>query len=159
MTHKSLVDGFSDSYLKDTIEKEGRERQGTDTSGSGRKNWGWDGEKLGGEVCVCVCVCWGEECGRNKNSRSRDGFLIQVLKMCWSHIFQRVLGWKKSFVIQDCWSCIHAAWQKCRLPHWTMILSCTVRGICYSWDCRTFQGLCMQPCDLLASKAYAVGSQ
>jgi len=56
MTHKSLVDGFSDSYLKDTIEKEGRERQGTDTSGSGRKNWGWDGEKLGGEVCVCVCV-------------------------------------------------------------------------------------------------------
>lgn len=107
MTHKSLVDGFSDSYLKDTIEKEGRERQGTDTSGSGRKNWGWDGEKLEGEVCVCVC--WGEECGRNKNSRSRDGFLIQVLKMCWSHIFQRVLGWKKSFVIQDCWSCIHAA--------------------------------------------------
>lgn len=96
MTRKSLGDGFSDSYLKDTIEKEGRERkgwwkeQGTDTSLGGRTGGGM--VKNREVMCKCVLGRWAH---RNKNSRSRADFLIQVLKMCWSRIFWRVLGWKK----------------------------------------------------------------
>lgn len=58
MTRKSLGDGFSDSYLEDTIEKEGRERkgwwkeQGTDTSLGGRTGGGM----VKNREVMCKCV-------------------------------------------------------------------------------------------------------
>lgn len=55
---------------------------------------------------VCVCVHWRRECDRSISSRSGDDFPIEALKMCWS-IFQRVPGWEKSCVPQECCSRVH----------------------------------------------------